>query len=98
MLNREPEVSSAAVHLWNWFWEMAQGRQVGMSGYLPLSALEMKAWESMTGNIVRREEWQILREMDQAFLRSANAQGKDGQPVASSSHEISADAFDAVFG
>lgn len=52
----------------------------------------------MTGNIIRREEWAILFDMDAAFLSTANAQGKDGAPVSSSSNELAPAAFDAVFG
>jgi len=69
-----------------------------MTGWLPLTATELKAWESMTGNIVRREEWQIIREMDRTFLEMANARDGEGAPIRSSSHELTGSAFDAMFG
>lgn len=69
-----------------------------MGGWLALSATEMKAWEAMTGYDVRREEWKLLRDMDAAFLDATRAQGKEGAPMASSSNEMTPDAFDAVFG
>lgn len=66
-----------------------------MSGWLPLSATELKAWEAMTGNIVRREEWQIIRDMDGAFLTATSP--KENGAVRSSSVEMTAGAFDALF-
>ena len=88
----------AGEQFWEWFWDINHGRQAGPTGWLPLSATELKAWEAMTGNIVRREEWQFIREMDRAYLDMANSQGKEGQLIASSSNEMTTDAFDAVFG
>lgn len=57
-----------AEYLWDWFWEAARGRQDGMNGPLALSAGELLSWASLTGAIVRPEEWAILRDMDGAYL------------------------------
>ena len=44
-----------------------------MNGPEPLALADMIAWTKITGHIVRREEWEILRSMDDA-LRSAYAE------------------------
>ena len=96
-LNREPEVPAYGEHLLEWFWDLNKGRQHNDGAWLALPPSELKAWQDMTGNIVRREEWQILRDMEASYLRLVNTRDKEGAPIASSSTEISADAFDAVF-
>lgn len=92
----EPEIDPAADHLWQWFWDVHRGRQAGMNGWLALSATELKAWAELTGEIVRPEEWQIIRKMDQAFLEAVGKRGEGG--TADTDQEINAAAFDAVFG
>ncbi|RVE84771.1 hypothetical protein RWA02_17275 [Sinorhizobium meliloti] len=53
--------------LWEWFWELRQSQAPGFSGPVPCSNLELVAWCSMTGNIVRREELAILKHIDARF-------------------------------
>ncbi|WAJ30945.1 phage tail assembly chaperone [Antarcticirhabdus aurantiaca] len=98
VLNREPEVPAYGEHLLEWFWDINKGRQHTDGTWLALPPSEMKAWQEMTGNIVRREEWAILRDMEVSYLRAVNARDKEGAPIASSSSEMSTAAFDAVFG
>lgn len=64
-----------------------------MNGWLALSATEMRAWAELSGNAPRPEEWRILRDMDQAFLKEAAKKPEDRDRP-----ELSAAAFDAVFG
>ena len=90
----EPEIDPAALHIWDWFWDAHRGRQAGMGGWLPLPASELAAWAKLTGEIVRPEEWQILRDMDRAFLIASSARGGDGGEKPG----ISPAAFDVVFG
>ncbi|HEV7417681.1 MAG TPA: hypothetical protein VGN98_16105 [Tianweitania sediminis] len=96
LANREDlEIPDAGAHIWDWFWDLNKGRQVGMSGYLPLPAFELRAWAEMTGNIVRPEEWRILREMDGAFLAAVANRSKDGWVHVD--EEMTPEIFDAVF-
>lgn len=67
-----------------------------MSGWLPLSAAELTAWANLTGAIVTPEEWQIIRDMDLAFLRAAAK--RSGDLPRGNEQEINTEAFDAVFG
>ena len=59
------EVDDVASRFWDWFWDLNRGRQAGMAGWLALSATEMRAWSEITGNVLRPEEWQVIRDMDQ---------------------------------
>lgn len=100
-----PEIAPAGQHLWDWFWDIHRGRSSGLGGWLPLSASEMQAWASLTGNIVTLREWQMLRDMDSAFLEAAGKRQNDGgdipqhaAPKPGEGRDISASAFDAVFG
>jgi hypothetical protein len=34
----------------------------------------MAAWATITGNIVRAEEWEILRKMDRAYLAAVGTE------------------------
>lgn len=93
----DPDIEEDCSHLWEWFWDISRGRQVGMNGWLALPAVEIRAWQDMTGNIIRAEELQVLRDMDQAFLSAMAA--KDGKKASGPpSGELSIAAFDAVFG
>lgn len=71
-----------------------------MAGWLSLSATEMMAWATMTGNLVTLQEWRMLRDMDSAFLVAV--QKKGDQPASAAvpgeGQEINVRAFDAVFG
>lgn len=66
-----------------------------MSAWLPISSVEMAAWSHLTGNIVRSEEWQIMRDMDVTYLRATSSDDKSA-PIPD--QEITTTAFDAVFG
>lgn len=75
-----------------------------MDGWSALSATEMLSWATLTGNLVTCQEWQIMRDMDTAFLHAArekdrgSADGKTPAPPPGEKQAISAAAFDAVFG
>lgn len=43
-----------------------------MNGPNPLSLADIEAWSRLTGHLIRREEVEIIRQMDAAFLK-ANA-------------------------
>lgn len=98
----EPSLSPAASHLWGWFMDMHQSRQAGLDGDLPLSLSDMEAWQRLTGTIVLREEWAILRAIDAAFIsesRQIAAEERDrpagAQNVAG--REMTPALFDALF-
>ncbi|MGP2493504.1 phage tail assembly chaperone [Mesorhizobium sp. PUT5] len=93
----EPEIEPEAEHVWQWFWDAHRGRQAGMSGWLPLSAAELLAWAQISGAIVNPEEWQLIRDMDLAFLQASAKRG-DGEGGRQSDEELTPALFDAMFG
>lgn len=41
-----------------------------MNGPNPLSLADIEAWSRLTGHVVRREEVEIIRQMDAAYLKA----------------------------
>src|SRR5690606_10437213 len=74
----ELEIDPVAEYLWEWFWDASRGRQAGLNGPLPLSGTEWRAWQEITGHVVRPEEWAILRDMDAAYLEACGEELKPG--------------------
>lgn len=74
-----------------------------MNGPQPLSYADMTAWAGQTGNVVRREEWAILRDMDAAYLSAATDKPRDdrpgqmGGPPKPSGRLLSPELFDSLF-
>jgi hypothetical protein len=95
--DRDPDIPTAGAHLWGWFWDAHKGRQEGMSGWQRIPASEWTDWQAIAGVIVRLEEWQILRDMDAAFVTAAR-QAHDETRPRSGGQELTPEAFDAVFG
>jgi hypothetical protein len=64
-----PEVGlpDDAEELWSWFWSIRRGVAGGFSGASPVSCGELFAWLQLTGNILRREEVEIIFAMDTAY-------------------------------
>ncbi len=70
------EPPDALLYLWDWFWELAQGRTFGPEGVqMPISNLELLAWSSLIG--VRLQRWELiaLRAIDGAYLRISAEKG-----------------------
>jgi len=63
-------------YLMDWFWELHQGRSMGMGDGEPLSFTEIEAWVRLTGTVIRREEVRILMTIDRAYL---HAKGEERQ-------------------
>lgn len=59
-------------YLYDWFWEVAQGRPFGPEGtLLPIPSAEINAWAQLGGH--RLEAWEVtgLRALDAAYLTIA---------------------------
>lgn len=65
-----PEARAVEVgeYILEWFFDLSAGRQFGLDGPLPLAWIDMMAWATLTGNIVRAEEWSVIRAVDRAYL------------------------------
>ena len=63
---------TALLYLWDWFWEVAQGRPVGPEGIqMPIPPSEVYAWAQLGGHQLRAWELKALRGLDNAYLRVA---------------------------
>lgn len=84
----ELRIPPAAHHIWEWFWELDQGRRVGMSpeaiGYADIAAWarlsgeEPRPWEVrllMTMDVARRAEYGRLNDQSQSGQISATDNG-----------------------
>lgn len=63
-------------YLYDWFWQVAQGRPIGPEGMmLPVPSVELRAWSELAG--VRLEDWELtgLRALDATFIRVAAEKG-----------------------
>ena len=61
----EQSIPRFGMHLWEWFFDANELRR---DHDKPLSASDWKAWQELTGVIVRLDEWRILRKMDQVYV------------------------------
>lgn len=55
-------------YLWQWYSDAATTRRVDDGLPQLLTPLEWQAWSEIRGEIVRREEFSVLMEMDRAFI------------------------------
>jgi hypothetical protein len=85
----------AGEHIWKWFWELDAGREETMNGLARISHSQIAAWCSITGNIVRDHELQILLAMDRARREASTP--KPGLPPGVSDRPMTPELFDAMF-
>lgn len=69
-----PQVPACLEHVWHWFHDLHSTRRAGFSGPDPLSFSEIQAWMNLTGTIVRPYEVQIIKALDNAFLKHMQKQ------------------------
>jgi hypothetical protein len=68
-LDEGPEIPYCIEHVWEWFWQIHKGRTNNMSGPNPLTWTDLLAWTVVTGIQVRPIEFEIIKEMDSAYLK-----------------------------
>jgi hypothetical protein len=73
----EPEIPDEAAHIWDWYWDIRRSQAPGMSGPVPISNQEFRAWLDLTGNIVTRDELDILKNMDVRFCGDVAAESEE---------------------
>lgn len=60
------------LYLWEWFWQLNQGRPVGPEGVqLPLPNGELHAWSNLSGIRLEKFELAALRALDAAYMKSS---------------------------
>lgn len=67
-----PEIPFYIEHVWNWFWQIHQGRTDGMSGPNPLTWHDLYAWQNVLQIQVRPFEFELIREIDSVYLKYIN--------------------------
>ena len=94
-----PHVPEAGILLWNIFMKLAATRSYHMAGPNPISYTEIAAFCNLTGQPLQPNHVEIIRALDDAWLEYSyskiNSEDK-GKNVPSG--ELTAEAFDAVFG
>ncbi len=65
-------------YIWECFWDLHSGRGAGMSGPLPISWLDIKAWCDLHRRELDSFELGAIRGMDNAFLEAVNGHSKSG--------------------
>lgn len=71
-----PDIPEDGKILWDWFWELSEGRGSNGFGWLPLTWTDMDAWARIAG--IDLQPWQagIIRAMDRAWLTEMVRQNK----------------------
>lgn len=70
-----PEIPLEGMHLWEWFWELNQGRSGGF-GPEPLPFAEIEAWSRLSRTSLTVWEVGALKRMDRAYLHAAAEMAK----------------------
>lgn len=96
---RLPQVPEAGVLLWNIFMQVSSTRTYHMAGPHPISFAEIREFSALYGWPLQAHHVEIIRALDDAWLEHSysktNSKDKGRQEH---SGELTADAFDAVFG
>jgi hypothetical protein len=55
-------------YIWQWFWELHNGRQAGMSGPLPITWEAIKAWSELRH--IELDSWELftIKALDGKYL------------------------------
>jgi hypothetical protein len=65
----------AGKYLWDWFWDLHNGRTYGLAGN-PITYTDMASWASLVGAEPSHSDIRAIKAMDTAFI---NAQAKQEQ-------------------
>ena len=78
------------MYLWEWFWELAQGRPLGPEGVqMPIPSVEIRAWSELAG--VQLLPWELTVARIQRLCDPHFGIGSDGVLLLAPSEESSAD-------
>lgn len=68
-----PDPPVIAVHVWDWFQDLSQGRGMSEYGACPLSWLDIYAWSQLTKTILRPWEIHLIRSLDNLWFKTNHA-------------------------
>lgn len=60
------------MHLWSAFCSLNSARTAGFSGPNPITYTELQAWKELTETPLSSWDIQVLKRLDQVYLRTAN--------------------------
>lgn len=63
-----PEMPDGTEYLWRWFLELSSSRGSNGFGPMPITYSDIYAWMTTTGSAPRKDEIDLIREMDRVFL------------------------------
>jgi hypothetical protein len=63
---------SLLVHIWSAFCSLNSARTAGFSGPNPITYTEIQAWKELTDSPLKSWEIQVIKRMDEVYLRTAN--------------------------
>lgn len=69
-LEELPELPPEYQYIWEWFWQLAQGRGSNGFGLNPLSYLEIASWAQLNAVELLPWEAKALRTIDACYLHS----------------------------
>ena len=67
-----PKFPSQLAHIWSAFINLNNTRPQGYSGPLAIPYTEIKAWIELTNNTLEAWEVDVLKKLDQIYLKVAN--------------------------
>jgi len=69
------DIPDDGMYLWGWYWRVsARKKRVSEGVAVPLEWNDFLAWAAATGEIVKPFEYDILADMDDAFVTETNAE------------------------
>jgi hypothetical protein len=63
-----PEMPDGTEYIWRWFLELSSSRGSNGFGPMPITFSDIHAWMAITGSMPRKDEIDLIREMDRVFL------------------------------
>lgn len=67
-IEESPEIPFYLTHVWEWFWQIHEGRSYGMSGPNPLTWPDIKAWKDLLNIQIHSLEVGLIKVIDSAYL------------------------------
>jgi hypothetical protein len=66
-LHDGPELPLEALHVWDWFREIAANRTSNGFGPNPITFLDIRAWSELSGHAIRASEFRTIVMLDQLW-------------------------------
>jgi len=71
------DLPERGVYIWHWFFDASPSRRFINGHPATITPSEWLAWAQITGEIIRPEEWAVLRDMDASYVNALQAELSD---------------------